>query len=142
MNGNEELTTLKFIIRDFEADKLKAYEKILKDLCEMTIVKYPGSSFTFDVIEQYRNMKYILQDHPQVTEFAVESLNRLGIKPIQSAIRGGTDGSRLSYMGLPTPNLFAGGHNFHAITEFVSLQDMQASVKNIVTLIQVWEEKS
>jgi len=142
MNGNEELTTLKFIIRDFEADKLKAYEKILKDLCEMTSVKYPGSSFTFDVIEQYRNMKYILQDHPQVTEFAVESLNRLGIKPIQSAIRGGTDGSRLSYMGLPTPNLFAGGHNFHAITEFVSLQDMQASVKNIVTLIQVWEEKS
>jgi len=142
INGNEELTTLKFIIRDFEAEKLKEYEKILRDLCEHTIKKFSGSSFTFEVIEQYRNMKYILQDHPQVTEFAIESLNRLGIKPIQSAIRGGTDGSRLSYMGLPTPNLFAGGHNFHAITEFVSLQDMQASVKNIVTLIQVWEEKS
>lgn len=142
INGNEELTTLKFIIRDFEAEKLKEYENFLKELCEKTVSKFKGSSFTFEVIEQYRNMKYVLQNHPQVTDYAVEALNRLGIKPIQSAIRGGTDGSRLSYMGLPTPNLFAGGHNFHANTEFVSLQDMQASVKNIVTLIQVWEEKS
>ncbi|GAB4151040.1 MAG: peptidase T [Ignavibacteriales bacterium] len=142
INGNEELTTLKFIIRDFEAEKLTDYENLLKELCEKTVSEFKGSSFTFEVIEQYRNMKYVLQNHPQVTEYAVEALNRLGIKPIQSAIRGGTDGSRLSYMGLPTPNLFAGGHNFHANTEFISLQDMQASVKNIVTLIQVWEEKS
>lgn len=87
-------------------------------------------------------MKNILDQHPQVEEFALEALRRLGIKPIQSAIRGGTDGSRLSYMGLPTPNLFAGGHNFHAVTEYVAIQDMEAATKMIVTLIQVWEEKS
>ena len=87
-------------------------------------------------------MKNILNGHPNVEKNALESLKRLGITPIQSAIRGGTDGSRLSFMGLPTPNLFAGGHNFHAITEYVAMQDMEASVKNIVTLIQVWEEKA
>lgn len=142
INGNEELTTLKFIIRDFDAEKLKEYESLLKSLCQKAVDEFPGSTFTFDVNEQYRNMIYVLREHPQVTEYAIEALNRLGIKPINSSIRGGTDGSRLSYMGLPTPNLFAGGHNFHAITEFVSVQDMEASVKNIVTLIQVWEEKS
>ena len=142
INGNEELTTLKFIIRDFDAEKLKEYEALLKTLTQKAVDKFPGASFTFEVIEQYRNMIYVLKNHPQVTEYAIEALNRLGIKPINSSIRGGTDGSRLSYMGLPTPNLFAGGHNFHANTEFVSVQDMQASVKNIVTLIQVWEEKS
>lgn len=142
INGNEEKTVVKFIIRDFVDEKLKEFEEILKTLCEKAIAGYAGSSFDFEVIEQYRNMKYILDDHPMVEENALESLKKLGIKPIQSAIRGGTDGSRLSYMGLPTPNLFAGGHNFHAITEYVAVQDMEASVKNIVTLIQVWEEKA
>lgn len=142
INGNEELTTCKFIIRDFIDDKLKEYEAFLKELCEKTVKEFPGASYDFEVIEQYRNMKYVLNQHPQVEEYALEALKRLNISPIQSAIRGGTDGSRLSYMGLPTPNLFAGGHNFHAITEFVAIQDMEASVKNIVTLAQVWEEKS
>ncbi len=142
INGNESQTIIKFIIRDFNADKLKEYESYLKELVEKAVAKYPGSSYEFEVIEQYRNMKYVLDKHPQVEEFAVESLNRLGIKPLNSSIRGGTDGSRLSFMGLPTPNLFAGGHNFHAYTEYVCIQDMEASVKNIVTLIQVWEEKS
>ncbi|MBN1302158.1 MAG: peptidase T [Melioribacteraceae bacterium] len=142
INGNEELTTCKFIIRDFIADKLKEFESMLEDLCKKAAADYPGASYEFQVIEQYRNMKYILDEHPQVEEYALEALKRLDIKPIQSAIRGGTDGSRLSYMGLPTPNLFAGGHNFHAITEFVAVQDMQAAVKMIVTLAQVWEEKA
>ena len=142
LNGNEEKTVVKFIIRDFLADKLKEYEDILKDLCEKAVADYPGSNFEFEVIEQYRNMKYVLDEHPEVENNALESLERLGIKPIQSAIRGGTDGSRLSYMGLPAPNLFAGGHNFHAITEYVAIQDMEASVKNIVTLCQIWEEKA
>jgi len=87
-------------------------------------------------------MKYILDQHPQVEAYAIEALNILGIKPINSAIRGGTDGSRLSYMGLPTPNLFAGGHNFHAYTEYISIQDMEAAVKLIATLTEVWESKS
>ncbi len=142
VSGNETLTTIKFIIRDFYADKLKEFEDFLKGLCEKAVAQFPGSTYEFDVIQQYRNMKYILDEHPQVEEFAIEALNRLNIKPIQSAIRGGTDGSRLSYMGLPTPNLFAGGHNFHGFLEYVAVQDMEASVKMIVTLAQVWEEKS
>lgn len=142
INGNETLTQIKFIIRDFYTDNLKEFESFLKELCEKTVVQFPGSSFDFEVIEQYRNMKYVLDNHPQIEENAIEALNRLGIKPLNSSIRGGTDGSRLSFMGLPTPNLFAGGHNFHAYTEYIAIQDMEASVKNIVTLIQVWEEKS
>ncbi len=142
IEGNEELTTLKFIIRDFITDKLKEYEDILEDLVKKAVADYPGSEYEFDVIEQYRNMKEILDKHPQVEENALEALNRLNIEPIQSAIRGGTDGSRLSYMGLPTPNLFAGGHNFHAITEYVAVQDMEMAVKMIVTIAQVWEEKA
>lgn len=142
INGNEEKTVVKFIIRDFIDEKLKEFEDLLKSLCEKAAANFPGSSFDFEVIEQYRNMKNILNEHPSVEENALESLRRLGIEPIQSAIRGGTDGSRLSYMGLPTPNLFAGGHNFHANTEYVAIQDMEASVKNIATLIQIWEEKA
>lgn len=142
VNGNESQTIIKFIIRDFQAEKLKEYENYLKSLVETAVARHTGSSYEFEVIEQYRNMKYILDKHPEVEAYAVEALERLGIKPIKSSIRGGTDGSRLSYMGLPTPNLFAGGHNFHAYTEYVCIQDMEASVKNIVTLTQVWEEKS
>lgn len=142
VNGNETQTILKFIIRDFDANKLKDYENYLKELCEKAVAKFPGSTYDFEVIEQYRNMKYVLDQHPQVEQFAIEALNRLEIKPIQSAIRGGTDGARLSYMGIPTPNLFAGGHNFHGFLEYVAVQDMQAAVQMIVTLAQVWEEKS
>jgi len=121
---------------------LKEFEAFLKDLCEKTVAQFPGSSYNFEIHEQYRNMKYVLDQHPQVEEFAIEALNRLGIEPIRSSIRGGTDGSRLSYMGVPTPNLFAGGHNFHAYTEYVAIQDIHEAVKMIVTLAQVWEEKS
>ncbi len=142
INGNEEKTTVKFIIRDFIDEKLKEYEDFLKDLVDKTVEAYPGSHSQFEVIEQYRNMKNILDQHPEIEQNALEALKRLGIKPIQSAIRGGTDGSRLSYMGLPTPNLFAGGHNFHAVTEYVAIQDMEAATKMIVELIQVWEEKA
>ena len=141
VNGNETQTIVKFIIRDFDADKLKEFEDTLKGLCEKTVSKFPGSSFDFEVIEQYRNMKYVLHKYPQVEEYAIDALNRLGIKPIRSSIRGGTDGSKLSFMGVPTPNLFAGGHNFHAYTEYIAIQDMYEAVKMIVTLAQVWEEK-
>jgi len=142
INGNETQSVLKFIIRDFRDEKLIEYEKFLKGLCEETIKEFPGTTFDFDIVNQYRNMKYVLEQNPMVEQYAVEALKRLNIKPIQSAIRGGTDGSRLSYMGLPTPNLFAGGHNFHGFLEYVAIQDMYESVKNIATLAQVWEEKS
>ena len=142
IKSDETLATIKFIIRDFNANKLKEYENLLKELAEKTILLFPGSSMEFEVIEQYRNMKYILDQHPMVEQYAVEALKRLNIKPINSAIRGGTDGARLSFMGLPAPNLFAGGHNFHGFLEYVAVQDMEAAVKMIVTLANVWEEKS
>lgn len=142
IKGDETLATIKFIIRDFDASKLKEYENFLKELAEKTVLQFPGSTMEFEVIEQYRNMKYILDQHPLVEANAIEALNRLGIKPINSAIRGGTDGARLSYMELPTPNLFAGGHNFHGFSEYIAIQDMEAAVKMIVTLANVWEEKA
>ena len=141
-NGNEELTTLKFIIRDFETAKLKDYEEILKKLAEETIAKYPGARMEFQVIEQYRNMKEILDKHPHVNDYAIIAMERLGIKPIMHPIRGGTDGSRLSFMGLPTPNIFAGEHSFHSQLEWVAIQDMEMAVKTIVEVAKVWEEKA
>jgi tripeptide aminopeptidase len=142
INGNEEATICKFIIRDFLTSKLKEFEATLEELVKKAVVAYPGATYEFEVIEQYRNMKEMLDQHPQVEEYALEALKRLNIPPLQAAIRGGTDGSRLSYMGLPTPNLFAGGHNFHAITEYIAIQDMYEAVKMIATIAQVWEEKA
>ena len=139
--GTEEQTVLKFIIRDFEADKLKEYETLLINLAESTIKLFPGARVTHQVIEQYRNMRYILDQHPQVGNYAFEAIEQLGMKPILSPIRGGTDGSRLSYMGLPTPNIFAGEHSFHSKTEWVSIQDMEMAVRLIVTIAKVWESK-
>lgn len=142
INGNEELTTIKFIIRDFITDKLAEYEALLKDLAESAVAKYPGAKLEFEVIEQYRNMKEVLDKHPQVEEYALEALKRLDIEPIINSIRGGTDGSRLSFMGLPTPNIFAGEHSFHSQLEWVAVQDMEMAVKFIVEISKVWEEKS
>ena len=141
-NGNEELTTLKFIIRDFITAKLKDYEEFLKKLAEETVTKFPGAKMEFQVIEQYRNMKEILDKHPHVKQYAMEAMERLGIKPIMHPIRGGTDGSRLSFMGLPTPNIFAGEHSFHSQLEWVAIQDMEMAVKTIVEVAKVWEEKA
>jgi tripeptide aminopeptidase len=139
-NGNEDLTTLKFIIRDFETPKLKEYEDFLKQLGEKTVVKFPGARMEFETIEQYRNMKEILDNYPWVMENAIEGMKRLDIKPILSPIRGGTDGSRLSFMGLPTPNIFAGEHSYHSKLEWISIQDMEMAVKVIVTISEIWEE--
>ena len=142
MNGNEEKTTIKFIIRDFDTSNLKKFEDILKSIAEESIAKFPGSKLEFEVIEQYRNMKEVLDDHPQVYEYAFEAMKNLDIEPITHPIRGGTDGSRLSFMGLPTPNIFAGEHSFHSQLEWVAVQDMEMAVKVIVEIAQVWEKKS
>ena len=141
-NGNEELTTIKMIIRDFETAKLKEYEELLKKLAEDVVKKFPGAKMEFQVIEQYRNMKEILDKHPHVKQYAMEAMERLGIKPIMHPIRGGTDGSRLSFMGLPTPNIFAGEHSFHSQLEWVAIQDMEMAVKTIIGIAKVWEEKA
>ncbi len=139
-NGNEELSTLKFIIRDFETSKLKYYEDFLREFADKTIIKYPDAHFEFEVIEQYRNMKEVLDMHPQVVNIGIEAMKRLGIQPITHPIRGGTDGSKLSFMGLPAPNIFAGEHCYHSKLEWISVQDMEMAVKVIVTIAKIWEE--
>ena len=141
-NANEELATVKFIIRDFVTEKLAEKEDLVKKLAEETAAEFPGSRVEVEVKEQYRNMKYILDQYPQVGDNAIEAMKRLKIEPILSPIRGGTDGSRLSYMGLPTPNIFAGEHSFHSKLEWVAVQDMEMAVRVIVELAQIWEERA
>ncbi len=142
INGNEEATILKFIIRDFEASKLKEYEDFLKKLAEESTKQFPGSKMEFEVVEQYRNMKEILDKYPKVSEYAIQAMKNLDIEPIMNPIRGGTDGSRLSFMGLPTPNIFAGEHAYHSKVEWVSIQDMEMAVRVIIEICKIWEEKS
>lgn len=142
MSGSIEKMTLKFIIRDFTREGLVKLEATLKGITEEVMKKYDRATFDFTVVEQYRNFKEVLDKHPRVIEYAVEAVKRAGMKPILSSIRGGTDGSRLSYMGLPCPNIFAGEHAFHSRQEWVSIQDMKKAVETIVHLCMIWEERS
>jgi tripeptide aminopeptidase len=142
LNGGVDVSTIKILIRDFEESGLKEKEAFLKALAEEIVSKYPKASFKFDVQESYRNMRYVLDQYPQVVQYALEAVERAGVKPKLNIIRGGTDGSRLSYMGLPCPNIFAGEHAFHSRLEWVSVQDMQKAVDVIVNLCKIWEEKS
>ncbi len=102
---------------------------------------YPGSTYTFKVRQQYRNMKVVLDRTPEVVDYAVEAVRRAGMEPKLGSIRGGTDGARLSFMGLPCPNIFTGGHAYHSPLEWVSVQDMEKAVKTIVELVKIWEER-
>lgn len=140
--GSVEEASVEFILRDFDDAELKNQERILKVIVEEVIEGYPNATFTLDIKEQYRNMKNILKDHPQLTSYAEEAIRRAGLIPKLQSIRGGTDGSRLSFMGLPCPNIFAGEHAFHGKQEWVSVQDMQKAVETIVNIAAVWEEKS
>ena len=140
--GNVENTTVTFIVRDFINEGLTGKETLLENLATEACQKFPGAKFTFNVTEQYRNMKYVLESQPAVVDYAIEAMERIGIEPIKSSIRGGTDGSRLSYMGLPCPNIFAGEHAFHSKQEWVSLQDMMKSSATIVEIAKIWAEKS
>ena len=140
--GIQESTTVKFIIRDFETSKLKEHEDRLEAILKETVAKYPGARYEFTVHEQYRNMMDILKDLPHVIDYANEAMTRAGVKPEKHIIRGGTDGSRLSFMGLPCPNIFTGEMAIHSKHEYVSVQDMQKAVDTLVQLAQVWEEKS
>lgn len=142
INGLIEKGELNFIIRDFTNEALIKHEKFLEDLTKKVVANYPNSSFDFIVKEQYRNMKIVLDKHPHVVDYALEAIKRAGLSPVRSSIRGGTDGSRLSFMGLPCPNIFAGEHAFHSKKEWVSVQDMQKAVETIVHLCIVWEEHS
>jgi tripeptide aminopeptidase len=142
VTGIQESTTVKFIIRDFETAQLKEHEARLEGILKETVAKYPGARYEFTVHEQYRNMMDILKDLPHVMDYANEAMTRAGVEPEKHIIRGGTDGSRLSFMGLPCPNIFTGEMAIHSRHEYVSVQDMQKAVDTLVQLVQVWEEKS
>lgn len=142
MQGIVEQTVVEFIIRDFTVEGLEEKEAFLQKIVNEVLAEYPGSKADFQVIEQYRNMKYVLNNYPQVVDYAEEAIKRAGIPVKKRSIRGGTDGSRLSFMGLPCPNIFAGEHAFHSKHEWVSRQDMEKAVEVIVNLCQIWEEKS
>jgi tripeptide aminopeptidase len=142
ISGGIEETTLQFIIRAFDEESLKTQEDFLKSLTEKVIKNYPNSTFDFIVKEQYRNMKQVLDKTPAIVNNALEAIKRAGVTPVLSSIRGGTDGSRFSYMGLPCPNIFAGEHAFHSKHEWVSIQDMEKAVATIVHLCMIWEENA
>ena len=141
MSGLAEKVVVDFIVRDFYTRKLAAYEDSLRDKVEEALAAFPGAKAEVTVKEQYRNMKEVLDLHPQVSEYAEKAIARAGLDVHKSSARGGTDGSRLSFMGLPCPNIFTGEMAFHGKQEYVSIQDMQKSVETIVHLAMIWEEK-
>ena len=142
LEGIAEKCTIDFIIRDFETAGLQKKEDYLRTQIEELLRIYPNASFEFNVTEQYRNMKEILDLHPEVVNYAREAIERTGLAVKMESIRGGTDGSRLSFMGLPCPNLFAGEQAIHSKLEHISVQDMNKAVQTMVHLAMIWEEKS
>jgi len=142
VDGIAERCTIDFIVRDFVTAALAEKEEVLKTLVEGIVAKYPGTSCTFKVTEQYRNMKEVLDQHPQIVAYAKEAIERAGLTVKTESIRGGTDGSRLSFMGLPCPNLFTGMQAIHSKKEFISVQDMNKAVETIVHLTSIWEERT
>lgn len=142
IKGEVEEALIEFIIRDFDDTMLLTHEELVKKISLKVLENYPSANATFTVKEQYRNMKNIIAQYPKVTNYALEAIERAGIKPKAQSIRGGTDGSRLSFMGLPCPNIFAGEHAFHSKQEWVSVQDMEAAVRTIIHLALIWEEKA
>jgi tripeptide aminopeptidase len=141
VEGIAEKTKVEFIIRDFETKRLKLHETRLEQFARQAVGKYPGSSYEFEIKEQYRNMKEVLDKYPQVAEFVDEAMQRADVKFEKHSARGGTDGSRLSFMGLPCPDIFTGEMAFHGKHEYISIQDMQKSVEVLVNLVQIWQEK-
>jgi len=133
-------TSVKVLVRDFVTAELKSKEELVQHIAHEVVHRHPGGQVDFAVEESYRNMREVLERHPQVVEYARKAIRLAGMEPIERPIRGGTDGSRLSFMGLPTPNLFAGEHNFHSRLEWVSAQDMDKAVEVIVRLAGVWAD--
>ncbi len=142
ISGALEKATLSFIVRDFTDEGLKEKEELLENIVKDVMKDFPHSSYRMDVKQQYRNMKQVIDRHPEIIDNAMEAIRRAGLTPKKASIRGGTDGSRLSFMGLPCPNIFAGEHAFHSRTEWVSVQDMEKAVQTIVHLAMVWEERA
>lgn len=138
--GSEEECTVIVILRDFDGEKLRGHEELLRRLAGEAAAAHPGSSVDVEVVEQYRNMKEVIAGHPRVVEAAQEATRRAGLEPTLGHARGGTDGSRLSERGLPTPNVFTGGQDYHSRHEWLCVADLGATVATIVHLAQVWAE--
>ena len=137
-----ESSNLKILLRDFDISGLDAKEKLLRDMMAQTAEKYPQVKITIDVKENYKNMKEVLKNYPELTNNAMEAARRAGLKPFLKPIRGGTDGSNLTFRGLPTPNLFTGGGNFHGKLEFNSRRGLEKSTQTLLNLVQIFAEKS
>ncbi len=137
ISGTIEQATVSFIIRDFETDKLLAHEAKLQEILAESLKAFPGCTADFEVQEQYRNMQTILDAHPHVMAFAEEAYRKAGLEPVRMNVRGGTDGSRLSFMGLPCPNIFTGEMGIHSRQEYVSVQDMEKAVEVCANLVQI-----
>ncbi len=142
ISGALEKVTLSFIVRDFTDEGLKEKEALLEGIVKEVMTGFPRSTYRLEIKQQYRNMKQVIDRHPQIIDNAVEAIRRTGLAPVKTSIRGGTDGSRLSFMGLPCPNIFAGEHAFHSRLEWVSVQDMEKAMQTIVHLAMVWEERA
>jgi tripeptide aminopeptidase len=142
ITGALEKATLSLIVRDFTEEGLKEKEALLETIVKDVMKGFPRSTYRLEIKQQYRNMKQVIERHPQVVDNAMEAIRRAGLKPVKTSIRGGTDGSRLSFMGLPCPNIFAGEHAFHSRLEWVSVQDMEKAVQTIVHLAMIWEERA
>ena len=142
IQGTLEKATLNFIVRDFTEVGLKEKETLLESIVKDVMKDFPRSTFRLEIKQQYRNMKQVIDRHPDLIENAMEAIRRSGLQPVKTSIRGGTDGSRLSFMGLPCPNIFAGEHAFHSRLEWVSVQDMEKAVQTIFHLAMIWEERA
>jgi tripeptide aminopeptidase len=140
--GALEKATISFIVRDFTDAGLKQKEALLESTVKEVMKDFPRSTYRMQIKQQYRNMKQVIDRHPETVENAIEAIRRAGLTPLKTSIRGGTDGSRLSFMGLPCPNVFAGEHAFHSRLEWVSVQDMEKAVQTIVHLAMIWEERA
>jgi len=142
INGQVEEAEAQFIIRDFTDEKLAEHGHFLEETVKKVIAKYPKSTYSLTIKAQYRNMKQVLDQYPKIVQYGIEAIERAGVVAKQQSIRGGTDGSRLSYMGLPCPNIFAGEHAFHSKQEWVSVQDMEKAVQTIINIACIWEERT
>ena len=141
IEGALEKASVDFIIRDHKTSKLSEYEQLIADTMKDIAEKHPGITYDIEITEQYRNMKEVLNNYPQVCEYAGEAMRKVGITPVFDLIRGGTDGSRMSFMGMPCPNIFTGEMAIHSRQEYVVVQDMEKSVKTLIELIQIWEHR-
>jgi tripeptide aminopeptidase len=142
VEGLAEKATIEFIMRDFTREGLQANAERLRTISEGVLKKHPKARMEFKIVEQYRNMKEVLDKHPQVVAYAEEAYKRSNVEVHKQSIRGGTDGSRLSFMGLPSPNIFTGMQGIHSKREWIGVRDMQKAVEVLVNLVQVWEERS